>query len=244
MAVGSWFYGPLSAAFEAQGWEARVLPRQGFEADGPKASPDHDWSYADETAVLEQAIVESRTQDPDRPVVIVGHSLGGHLGVAAQLGESPADALIIIGTASPHYRHYGLRSLGLLAMGAAVGPAAKFSGYLRKPFFGAPGAKTLMTEWANIIITGDMPYDLSSKVTSPALSIHLQGDSLSVKSAVRMFERNNFEPEALTTWTYLKKDTPEGGSTDHVQWVKHPEPVVDYIVTWWDEHASKRALSQ
>lgn len=239
MAVGSWFYRPLASAFIEHGWDVQVLPRRGFESGEPKASPQHDWSYRDETEVIEAAISASRVANRERPVVVVGHSLGGHLGTAAQLGDFPADALVLIGTASPYFRHYGIRSLGLLAMGAVVGPAARASGYLRKPFFGAPGAKTLMSEWAQIIMTGNMPFDTTRKVSTPTLSVHLQGDSLSVRSAVRLFEQENFEPDALTTWTYLKKDTPEGGSTDHVQWVKHPGPVVDYIVNWWATHASQ-----
>lgn len=241
MAVGSWFYGPVTAAFESQGWDVRVLPRRGFENGAPKAGPKNDWTYADEIRVIEEAVVEARSEDPNRSVVIVGHSLGGHLGAAVQLGDHPADGLVNIGTSTPHYRYYGVRAPGLLAMAAAVRPAAKLSGYLHKPFFGAPGAKTLMSEWATTIITGEMPYDLSSKVSLPALSVHLQGDSYSVKAAVRYFERANFEADSLTRWTYLKKDTPPGGTTHHVHWARHPGPVVEYIVKWWDEQSSQSA---
>lgn len=241
MAVGSWFYRPVATAFESHNWDVRVLPRRGFETGAPKAGPNNDWSYADEIQIIEDAVNEARAEDSLRSVVIVGHSLGGHLGAAVQLGDHPADALVNIGTATPHYRHYGVRAPGLLAMAAAVRPAATLRGYLYKPFFGAPGAKTLMSEWANTIMTGEMPYDLSSKVTLPALSVHLQGDSYSVKAAVRYFERANFEPEALTRWTYLKKDTPPGGSTHHVHWARHPEPVIDYIVNWWNEQSLQTA---
>lgn len=235
MAVGSWFYAPIVSAFENKGWETRVLPRRGFERGEATAGPEHDWSYGDEAQVVEAAVVEARQENPDRPVIVVGHSLGGHLGTAVQLGENPADGLVTIGTSTPHYRYYGIRAVGLLVLAAIVKPIARRRGYLRKPFFGAPGARTLMTEWADMILTGNMPFDVPKLVDRPTLSIHLQKDSFSIKPAVRHFERSSFAPSALTTWTYLKRDTPPGGTTHHVHWVREPAPVVDYIVDWWAE---------
>ncbi len=233
LAVGSWFYGPLKESFLEQGWDVEVLPRRGFEAHQPKAKPGHDWSYADEAQVIVDAIARARAEDPNRQIVIVGHSLGGQLGAAVQLGDQPADGLVTIGTSAPHYRLYGFRAVGLLTMALAVRPAARIAGYLHKPFFGAPGPKTMMTEWADMIITGEMPYDLSEKIARPALSVHLEGDSFSVYHAVREFEIKNFEADSLTRWTYRKEAVPEGGNTHHVQWVRKPEPVVEFIVDWW-----------
>lgn len=34
MAIGSGYYRPLVEELESRGWEARALPRRGFESDG------------------------------------------------------------------------------------------------------------------------------------------------------------------------------------------------------------------
>ncbi|WP_245567464.1 alpha/beta fold hydrolase [Nocardia vinacea] len=149
MAIGSRYYGPLVAEFVARGWEAKALTRRGFETGRPPAGRGLDWSYGDEIDDIAMEVANARADDPDRPVLLLGHSLGGQLAAGHELTRSPGDGLVTVGGALPHHRTYPLSGPHLLAMGTVIVPVlTAIFGYLPKPAFGAPGARTMMREWS------------------------------------------------------------------------------------------------
>jgi predicted alpha/beta hydrolase len=236
MAVPSAFYRPLVSAFEEHGWEARALPTRGFERGEPIASREHDWSYADEIQGIADAVAKARADDPDRPVILLGHSLGAQLCLGHELNHPPSDGLVTVGAGVPHFRHYPYGGAPLLAMSLMVPVVTRVRGYLPKPFFGAPGARTLMREWAGFLRTGVPPFPADGRVAVPSLAIHLQGDALAVSTANKAFVERFLDPERTTRWVYTRDAAPEDGTTDHVQWARTPGPVVDRIVSWWTTH--------
>ncbi len=235
MAVPSGYYRPLEAAFTARGWQARTLPTSGFERGGPTASRRHDWSYGSEVESMRRAVAEARQEDPRRPVILLGHSLGAQLGAMHQIHHQPADGFVTVGAGVPHFRSYPYGGLGVLFMGLSVPVATRIVGYLPRPFFGAPGARTLMREWARFVRTGRPPFEVPHRITSPTLVVKLQGDALAVSAANHAYVDLFLEPEATTRWTYLAEHAPAGATTDHVGWVRSPEVVVEQIVQWWAE---------
>ncbi|WP_245596543.1 serine aminopeptidase domain-containing protein [Nocardioides alkalitolerans] len=242
MGIGSGYYRPLVEAFEAVGWSARALPRRGFEKDLPPASRGHDWSYADEIDVIAEAVARVRSEEPGRPVVVLGHSLGGQLAVGHQLTREPADGLVLIGAALPHHRLYpGRLGLGILTMAALVPVVTRVLGHHPRRLFGGPGARTLMREWARMGLTGRPPYDVSRGLRGPVLSVVLEGDGLAVPRAVgALAGRWTHDPAEVTRWTYTNVAVPAGASNDHVRWVRSPGPVVDRVVAWWTQERQPR----
>lgn len=233
MAVPSGFYRPLVAELESRGWEGRALPTRGFERGEPVASRSEDWSYADEMQAIADAVAKARAEDPDRPVILLGHSLGAQLGAGHQIHHPPADGFVTVGASVPHFRSYPNGGLGVLFLGISVPVVTRLRGYLPKPFFGAPGAQTLMREWARFVRSGRPPFDVPHRITTPTLVVQLQGDTYAVSASNKVFTEMMVDPDVVTRWVYLKDTVPAGGTTHHVQWVKTPAPVVDRIVEWF-----------
>ena len=241
MAVPSGFYRPLVQEIESRGWQARALPQRGFERGLPVASRSDDWSYADEIQSIADAVAAARAEQPDRPVILLGHSLGAQLAAGHQLHHPPADGFVTVGASVPHFRSYPFGGVPVLLMGLAVPVVTRVRGFLPKPFFGAPGAQTLMREWARFVRSGRPPFDVPRRIDTPTLVVQLQGDTYAVSGSNKVFTELMIEPAAVTRWVYAKDAVPEGGTTHHVRWVRSPGPVVDRMVDWWAQTCSANA---
>jgi len=237
MAVPSRFYAPLVDAFAERGWEAVALPRRGFERGLPVASRDVDWSYHDEISDIADAVAKARAEDPARPVILLGHSLGAQLGAGHELHRDPANGFVCVAASVPHARFYPKAGVPLRTLGSLIPAVAAVRGFLPPPFFGAPGARTMMREWARFVRTGRPPFDVPRRIATPTLVVRLEGDTYSVPAANDRFVELFIEPSTLTDWTYRKDAVPEGGTTHHIHWVRTPGPVADRVVAWWAETA-------
>ena len=236
MAIGSAYYRPLVEEFARHGWEARALPRRGFERGTPPAGRDHDWSYDDEIATLEAAVVDARAAQPERPVLFLGHSLGGQVAAGHDLTRTPVDGHVTVGSAIPHPRHYPRGGVGIAFMAAVLVPLlTTVFGHLPKPAFGGPGARTMMREWARMVLTGRPPFPMPGPLHTPALIVSLEGDTLAPRSSVDHFADLLFAPEAVTRWHYLEAEVRPGTTNDHITWVRGSALVVDRVVDWWTE---------
>ncbi|WP_396045840.1 alpha/beta fold hydrolase [Aeromicrobium sp. UC242_57] len=140
MAVPSAFYRPLVAAFEQRGWTAQTLRSRGFGRDETAASRNVDWSYDDGINDIADAVAKARADDPDRPVIVLGHSIGAQLAAGHELNHVPSDGFVGVGAAVPHYKHYPFGGVPLIFMGLGVPLINRVWGHVPKPMFGGPGA--------------------------------------------------------------------------------------------------------
>lgn len=244
MGIGSRYYRPVVAAFEAEGWQARALPRRGFELDSAPASRTHDWSYLDEVDDLSAAIAQARLDEPGRPILVLGHSLGGQLAVGHAVSHDDVDAVITVASPLPHYRLFGRAGLPIAFFAATLVPLlSRIFGHVPKPAFGAPGARTMMGDWATMVLTGRPPFEVPRRVAVPSLVLSLEGDTMAPSGPIDALAQRFFEPDALTRW-HLGVAEAAGTSTDHVGWVRTPEAVVHRVVRWWGSVAPESSLTQ
>ncbi|OUC78756.1 alpha/beta fold hydrolase [Gordonia lacunae] len=238
MGVPARVYRRLTEALTTSGFDVEIVPRRGIEEGSEPPSRRSDWSYADEAADLADAVAAARADDTETRVLVVGHSLGAQLAaMVAVPAEHAPDGIVAIGASVPHFRHYGLRGVPLAALAASVAPVAGIAGRWPRGGFGGPTPRTLMREWARMVLTGRAPFALDSRIVVPALSIRLHDDELVTDRAASAFDAA-FAPEAITHWRYDDAHCPPGGSTTHIGWVRTPDTVAHRIADWWDSHTT------
>lgn len=87
----------LSRALARAGWRTIAFDFRGHgESVMPAAAPE--WGYDDLVRLDMPAVVGSaRARGEDRPVIVLGHSLGGHVALAAQgTGRMAADGIVAV----------------------------------------------------------------------------------------------------------------------------------------------------
>ena len=244
MAVSSRFYGPVVEAFADRGWEALALPRRGFERGRPTAGRGVDWSYDHEISDIADAVSAARREAPDRPVLLLAHSLGAQLAAGHQLHRDPADALVVVGASVPHARYYPMAGLPVRVLASLVPVVVRVRGFLPRPFFGGPGAATMMREWAHMARTGKPPFAVQHRIATPTLDIRLEGDTYAVPAANQQFVDLFVEPSSMSRRDYTRDAVPDGGTTHHIHWVRTPRPLVDMVIDWWRHQADRQGAGR
>jgi predicted alpha/beta hydrolase len=91
--------GGLAERFRARGWRVLTFDFRGHGQSGTAASKGGTWSYDDLVREDLPAVVEAlRARRKRGPIVVLGHSLGGHVALAAQgSGRLRADAFVTVG---------------------------------------------------------------------------------------------------------------------------------------------------
>lgn len=88
----------LSSALTKRGYRTIAFDFRGH-GDSKPPPTSHDWGYDDLVRLDLPAVVEcARARSEGKPVLVVGHSLGGHVATAAQgTGRMDADAIVLLG---------------------------------------------------------------------------------------------------------------------------------------------------
>lgn len=240
MGVRARFYRPLIDALVEHGWTASVAPRRGIESGDVGPARRRDWSYVDEAHDLGRKVADCRALHPDRPILVLGHSMGAQLCALVAAGRgtdgSLPDGYVIIAGSLPWRRYYPRGGMVEYAVAATVPPTTAILGYWPKAGFGGPTPRTLMREWARMVRSGRVPWTAAAQPAGPVLAVRLDGDSLVTPDAASALERH-FDAGARTVWTYGTDACPPDGSLDHLRWVRTPEPVVERIVAWWSDQS-------
>ena len=147
-------YRRLAEALAAAGTPTGVAEWRGTGASPVRAARDVDWGYTDLLAheVLGGIAALRARLVADTPVAIIGHSLGGHLGLMARAMAAPGLAgVFTVASGTPTLRFFApkLRWLLRVVLGThrLSGPMlGYFPGH--RVGFGGRQPRTLMDEWA------------------------------------------------------------------------------------------------
>ncbi len=239
MGVPAAFYGPLAEKVASSGLAVVVSELRGIGSSSVRAGRDVDFGYEElATDDLPAVIDAARARFPDVPVLLLGHSLGGHVALLA-VAERPdlARAVALVASGTPYFRNWpfpassGMRALAHAARGVSSG-VGHFPG--RSLGFAGREAKRLMHEWAGFVLKGRLAVrgaDRLGEVRLPVMALSIDGDRFAPARAVDHLV--GLVPGAALTRVHV-----EGGELDHFRWVRKPDAVVRRLAPWLEEVTS------
>ncbi|WP_433132894.1 alpha/beta hydrolase family protein [Micromonospora sp. CA-240977] len=243
MGVPARFYRALAAALCRRGHLVAVVNLPGQGASPLRIRRGVDLRYDD---LVDQDIRATarhlREAYPSRPLVLLGHSLGGHLALryASRPGVDVA-GVALMACGSVWFRSFGVRRglLNLLCSQLFVALARVVGHWpgdrLR---FGGRQPTGVLGDWAAQVRSGDMTGGGGGRAftcRSPVLLVSVDNDRLAPPRAVRYLTAAI--PDApVERWHYA--ESAAGGALDHFRWAKRPEALAARIDDWMARAAS------
>jgi predicted alpha/beta hydrolase len=236
-------YRRLAEALAGHGTAAGVAEWRGGGASPVRAARGVDWGYLDLFEhEVQGGLAALRERLPGRPVVIIGHSLGGHLGLMARAIASPGLAgVLTVASGTPTLRIFAPRLRALLRVVLAT---HRLSGPLLGYFpgqqvgFGGRQPRTLMDEWALLARLGRFEIrgcNLLEPRSEAARRLPVHSLSL---------PHDTYAPRAATAHLLQLAGVEEGcierfegpGPLGHFDWLKEPQGLAlrmhEVVVGW------------
>ncbi|MBO0855744.1 MAG: alpha/beta fold hydrolase [Nocardia sp.] len=233
------YYADFAWELAGRGFDVAIGELRGNGDSRPAPGPASSYGYHELVSVDFPAIFQAvRTRFPDSTPMLLGHSMGGQLGVmyAARIRGRLA-GLILIASGTPYFRGYrGIARSAMMVGPAAISLTANLTGFWPGDRITAGGfgrqSKVLISDWARVARTGrfvpvgaDIDYDERiSRLTLPVLSITMSADELSPRSASAHL-LSKLPKARVSTWHEPK---PLG----HNGWITDPGSTADRIESW------------
>lgn len=230
------------AALAARGTSTLVLDLRGQGDSLPRVDRQSRFGYQQLVNFDGPAAVEMlRQMAGDVPILLGGHSLGGHVAIlqAVSAVQKP-DGVVLIAAQNPHFRSY--RGLGLLRMLIApqfVAGLTNLWGYWPgdKLGFGGRQPKELINDWARVCRTGqwmEIHSEKNCRVTMqsasfPILAVSIEGDTDAPSPAVDRL-CSQLPACEIKRWEYHPVNSASSG---HLRWArKAAEPIAQKVANW------------
>ncbi|GAA3308527.1 alpha/beta hydrolase family protein [Streptomyces cinereospinus] len=239
LGVRARFYRRFAAALAAHGLGVAVADLRGQGNSLPRPNSSARYGYHELATVDYPAVVGAlRERAPGSPVFLLGHSIGGQIGLMyAARNPSSLDGVLLVAAGTPHFRSYpGLTGLIPLLGTNTVAAVARLRGYwpgdvLR---FAGRQSRVLVADWARMARTGryrpagaDVDYEqLIAGLGLPVLAVSVGGDLLAPASAVDALCR--LLPGAEVSRRHHAE------RLSHTAWANRPEPIAREIGSWID----------
>lgn len=241
MGVSAKYYVPMAEVLVKDGQSVLLCDLRGQGSSNRKA-PKAKFGYHQMlTLDLPAYIASAKSLSSEAKIVILGHSLGGHLGLlyAAQNPEA-VQALVLIASGSVYYKAYrfpqslkiwiGTQSSVLLSTLFGYFPGHKIG-------FGGKQPKRIMRDWARQGRTGrfapkdsDFDYEAAlGNLSLPIFALSLASDKFAPHSATDHLIGKAKQADVIRLKFIPSAKSPK---IDHFRWVKHSEEIIAELLRW------------
>lgn len=239
LSVPGGFYSAFAADLAARGFDAAIGELRGQGDSRPKPDRNSTYGYQDLVSVDFPAMFGVvRARFPESTPYLLGHSLGGQLGVmyAARI-RGRLGGLILVASGTPYFRGFrGATSSGMRAGGVAMPLVANLAGLLPGDRINLGGweqqSKVMVSDWARLARTGrfeperaDIDYEERiGRLKLPVLAITIAGDTVAPVGSTEQLTAKL--PNAdVTAWRQPQR-------LGHNGWIRNPTTTVDRIESW------------
>ena len=247
LGVQASYYEPLAAQLrEALGAKVNLVELKGPGGDWHRVRANKHKGYAEMASELFDRVYARRNRYPNTPVLLLGHSLGGHiaLATASRLGTA-VQGVVLVASGTPYWRAWPQEQQGRVRRGIRV---INFLNWLLPWYpgnllgFGGNQPRHLMRQWCAFARTGKLSSIAEfeaevahfSKLTTPVLTVTLQGDDFAPLGAtdhlLRAFPKA--PRQQVTLGDAQLQDIPP--KKRHFAWARKPDAVVEQIRLWRD----------
>jgi predicted alpha/beta hydrolase len=232
MGTGSSFYQPFAEELVNRGFSVLVSEIPGTGESRPRLSAKLDYGYRDLVEVYLPAMINrAKEVGGDIPVLLIGHSLGAHVGALAVLtGRIEIDALVTVAGGNINHRNWtGAGKVKVMLAGIVFSVMSRLFGYLPGQYvgFGCGQARTLIQEWARVISTGNYSHiyqDMAAGTSAPTLCLGFEGDHLCPEKSVA--DLASLLDGEIMTLDAAKESNP------HSSWARSPVECIAAIERW------------
>jgi predicted alpha/beta hydrolase len=230
MGVPARYYRPFATALQAGGLAVVVADLRGTGASTPRASRRSGYGYAELAEDVGELRAAVETERGGRPLVLLGHSLGGQAGLLhlATVGDSGVAGMVLVGSGLPYWRLYGRHRFGVLGFTQAIHATAVLLRVWPGWGFGGRQARGVIRDWAYTArvgrfptLPGGDPAEGLAKLRLPVLAVSLARDQYVPAPAVDHLVRQL--PPAVVERVHLD------GDADHFTWARAAGPVDQHV---------------
>lgn len=187
------------------------------------------------------AYAEAQRKSRDGRVLVVGHSLGGQLGLIAAGRYFPDAPVVLLASGTAHHKAFrGARGLAYLAASQTMALTARLLGYWPGDRLGFAGKQSTATmrDWAYNVRTGgyrsegaSFDYDEALReYRGPVHTIHVEGDRLAPPNAThQLLSKTQYEARASTVYASSRGHARPGS---HFTWARDLPGVAPQIAVW------------
>lgn len=245
LGVSAKFYSRMAGMLATKGFDVLILEQRGHGVSRLRPSRNTDFGFREYLCQDIPAIMDWAWQHlPGSRRIVLGHSLGGHLGaMAAGLYPEQIDGVILSACASPWSKAYApAMRLKLHLLSGLVSLSTALLGYYPGNHLGFGGreAASLMHDWQQLLRSNryhakGLERDLDAAVMAypgAVLSLRYADDPFAPAAATRAvnakFGRARLSERVIAAG-------PELDRADHYQWARQPTVACNAICTWLEQ---------
>lgn len=243
MGTRSRFYNGFGAAMAAAGVSFASCDWRGMESSSLRASHRTDFGYRHLVEQDISAVVAAlRAKQPDAPLWIGGHSLGGQL-AALYASHDPerVNGLVIIAAGTVHFSAWARAgALRILALTQSATLISRVVGHFpgRRIGFAGREARGVIRDWAATARSGRYRVHGSAhdyehamrQLDKPVLALGFEADTLAPAKATEGLLGKL--PRCRRTHLRWSAADSGGVALDHFSWAKRPDLVVPAVADW------------